>query len=53
MFAKENTPKLRHFRRTVKEAAIFRWKIIHRANVKPQVLRTNVMLKLKKEFLSD
>lgn len=53
MFAKENTSKSHSFRKTVKEAPIFHWNTTHRANAKPEVLRTNATLKFKEEFLSD
>ena len=54
MFAKQNTPKLHNFRKTVKEAPVFHWKSTYRGNMKSEIPKTNVALKLNRGgILSD
>ena len=53
MFAKENTPKLYNCSKTVKEVPIFCWKTTYRGNVKPEVLMTQLTLKLNKGGISE
>ena len=54
MLANQNTPKLHNFRKTVQEALIFQWKADYGGNVKPEVPKTNMILKLnRREILSD